>query len=336
MPLLTILALLSMSGDAPSTRTADDFASTTARHIARLERRLANIDAAVARSTSSSERDWLQIDKLRTTFELATIRDDSLDSVDRLAAQLLEGRPSPELSTAADYWRLRVALARFDPAPASQPVIALRIRRVDEYLDQHPGASFGPALIAEVVESAYEGRDFVSVDRLLNRLKREYPDDPTTAALVGQDRVRRCIGEPWAPVLKDARGADVELARLRGEPAMVLFFASWDPLSRELLGKLGGWASLRDPARPRLVAISLDAHVADAETALKNAGLSAVLCCEERGWSSPVANAWGIRALPVVLLLDGDGKVRHVFREVGPETAAALGRSWRAVGGRLE
>ena len=66
----------------------------------------------------------------------------------------------------------------------------------------------------------------------MSRLKRGYPDDPTTAALVGQDRLRRCIGEPWALVLKDSRGADVELARLRGEPAMVLFFASWDPLSR--------------------------------------------------------------------------------------------------------
>src|SRR4030095_4979543 len=109
-------------------------------------------------------------------------------------AQLLTDRPSPELSTAADYWRLRVALARLDPAPSSQPVIALRIRRVEEYLDHHPGARFRPALIAEVCESAYEARDFVSVDRLLSRLKREYPDDPTTAALVGQDRLRRCIG----------------------------------------------------------------------------------------------------------------------------------------------
>ena len=69
---------------------------------------------------------------------------------------------------------------------------------------------------------------------------------------------------------------------------------------------------------------------------MKNAGLSAILCCDERGWSSPVANAWGIAALPVVLLLDGDGKVRHVFREAGPETATALGRAWRAFGGRLE
>ena len=125
MQLLTILALFSLSGDAPTTRSADDFAETTSRHIARLEKRLVDIDTAVARSSSAPERDQLQIDKLRTTFEFATIRDDSLDAVDRLAAQLLAGSPSPELSTAADYWRVRVGTGKAQ----SRPLISAGHRR---------------------------------------------------------------------------------------------------------------------------------------------------------------------------------------------------------------
>src|SRR5262249_55127976 len=176
--------------------------------------------------------------------------------------------PGSAVAAAAEYWRLRIQLARCVPGPASQPSAALRVELVERFLEHHAGASEGPALIAEVIKQAYEAEDFVSVDRLLARLEADYPSDPTTRALVGQNRLRRSVGTVWAPVLDDGNGSAVDWMKWRGRPVLVAFWASWDPASRGLLRALSGWKSMRDRERPSLVAISLDLRKADAESAL--------------------------------------------------------------------
>lgn len=330
----------------PSTRSVEHspeaFAAEVAARAAAFEARLADIDARVAVERSPEVRDRLLIERLACLHELGSIRGDSLDALDRAADDVLRTRPSGELRTAAEYWRLRVELLRREPKSATQPIIA-QLQRIEQFLDRHPGCAYCPTLIAEAIDMAVEARDHVTIERLVARLESDFPDHPLTASLSGVQRLNRSRNEVWAPVLADSEGQALDWRGLRGRPVLVLFWASWDPASSLLLERLSGWPAMRDASRVSLVAISLDTQRERAVDALRRAGLAAVLVWDvEPGeahagprpvWRSPLANYWGVRSLPVALLLDASGRLRHVVRPLGEDGWHELVSVWRGVGG---
>jgi len=313
-----------------------------AARAAAFEARLAEIDARVAAERVPEIRDRLLVERLACLHELGSIRGDSLDALDRAADDVLRTRPTGELRTAAEYWRLRVELLRREPKAATQPIIA-QLQRIEQFLDRHPGCTYGPTLVAEAVEMAVEARDHVTIERLLARLESGYADHPLTASLIGAHRLNRNVNEVWAPVISDLDGKAIDWRGLRGRPALVLFWASWDPASSLLLERLATWSMLRDGARVSLVAISLDTQRERAIDALRRTGLAAVLVWDvEPGdsptgsravWRSPLADYWGVRSLPVALVLDGSGRLRHVVRPLGEDGWHELVTAWRGVGG---
>jgi cytochrome c biogenesis protein CcmG, thiol:disulfide interchange protein DsbE len=117
---------------------------------------------------------------------------------------------------------------------------------------------------------------------------------------------------------KALRPPGVDLAALRGKPALVDFFASWcDPCAEEAptLRKLS--ASLGD--RATVVAVDWD-----------DAGGPARAFVREHGWHFPVladtsgaaGEAYGLVGLPTSFVLDPRGRIVATFR--GPQSEAKL------------
>lgn len=323
------------SGPASRPDAAEDYSVIAAGHIGRLRTRLAVIDDALGAS-EREEHDRLLIEKMAVLFELLTLEGRQLDPLEKLATEARSHEPGEGLAAAADYWRLRVGLTRVDRVTKSQPAAGAALKQVEQYLDAHPQSPYAALLIAEVIEAAYSQRDFDAVDRLLGRLKRDLPEHPSTTALLGGDRLRRAVGEVFAPAMTDVRGAAVDWVSLRGRPILVLYWASWDVASQRVLRQIAAWPGMGGAERASLVTISLDRAAADAEAALAKAGLHATVCCDGKGWQSAAAEAWGIRSLPVALVLDDGGRLRSVVSGVGSDYEKRLGAAWRAAGGRLE
>jgi peroxiredoxin len=117
---------------------------------------------------------------------------------------------------------------------------------------------------------------------------------------------------------KALRPPGVDLAELRGKPALVDFFASWcDPCAEEAptLRKLS--ASLGDKAT--VVAVDWD-----------DAGGAARAFVRKHGWTFPVladtsgtaGEKYGLVGLPTSFVLDPEGRIVTTFR--GPQSEARL------------
>jgi cytochrome c biogenesis protein CcmG, thiol:disulfide interchange protein DsbE len=120
---------------------------------------------------------------------------------------------------------------------------------------------------------------------------------------------------------KALRPPGVDLAALRGKPALVDFFASWcEPCAEEAptLRKLS--ASLAGKAN--VVAVDWD-----------DAGSSARAFVREHGWTFPVladtsgtaGESYGLVGLPTSFVLDSRGRIVATFR--GPQSEAKLRRA---------
>lgn len=117
---------------------------------------------------------------------------------------------------------------------------------------------------------------------------------------------------------KALRAPAVDLAALRGKPALVDFFASWcgpcgeeAPTLRKLAASLGG--------RARVVAVDWD-----------DAGGAARAFVRKHGWDFPVladtsgtvGERYGLVGLPTSFVLDPRGRIVATFR--GPQSEAKL------------
>ncbi len=130
-------------------------------------------------------------------------------------------------------------------------------------------------------------------------------------------------GRPAPPLpAKALRPPGVDLAELRGKPALVDFFASWcgpcaeeAPTLRKLSAALGGKATV--------VAVDWD-----------DAGGAARAFVRKHGWTFPVladpdgsvGESYGVNiGLPTSFVLDPEGRIVTTFR--GPQSEATLRRA---------
>jgi cytochrome c biogenesis protein CcmG, thiol:disulfide interchange protein DsbE len=131
-------------------------------------------------------------------------------------------------------------------------------------------------------------------------------------------------GRPAPPLpAKALRPPAVDLADLRGKPALVDFFASWcgpcaeeAPTLRKLSQNLGGEATI--------VAVDWD-----------DAGGAARAFVRKHGWDFPVladtagtaGENYGLVGLPTSFVLDSQGRIVATFR--GPQSEARLRQALR-------
>ncbi|MHB8576517.1 MAG: TlpA family protein disulfide reductase, partial [Dehalococcoidia bacterium] len=123
------------------------------------------------------------------------------------------------------------------------------------------------------------------------------------------------VGTP-APVLRlpDLDGKPVDLAELRGQETLLLF---WNPgcgFCQQLLPQLKEWEASPPPGAPRLLVVS----TGDAETNRAHALRATVVLDQSFG----VGNAFGANGTPSAVLVDAEGKITAPLAVGGPGVMA--------------
>jgi cytochrome c biogenesis protein CcmG/thiol:disulfide interchange protein DsbE len=127
-------------------------------------------------------------------------------------------------------------------------------------------------------------------------------------------------GDQAAPELPSQvlQGPRVEIASLRGRPALVNFWASWCTPCREeapalerVSRALGGRASV--------VGVDWNDTTQNANEFIREHRLTYPIL---RDGSGEVANDFGLSGLPTTFVLDGDGRIVRTLR--GPQTVSSL------------
>jgi thiol-disulfide isomerase/thioredoxin len=113
-------------------------------------------------------------------------------------------------------------------------------------------------------------------------------------------------------------GHRVDLASLRGRPAIIHFWASWcgpcageAPQLADLAGELHG--------RARLVGVDWSDNTSSAAGFVRRHHWTFPVLIDSSG---EVGNAYGLTGLPATFLLNSQGRI--VRRLIGPQTAAGL------------
>lgn len=150
--------------------------------------------------------------------------------------------------------------------------------------------------------------------------------------LVGEKAGLERIGKPVAEVKgTDVDGRPFDLAALKGKPVLVLFWATWDEISEELLESVIGLAAAQKDHGLEVVTINVDRLREDAEPPADLAvDVRRFLVERNLLWKSLIsetgekdyAKALGVRYLPSNLVIDREGIVRHVDRSPAGLAAA--------------
>lgn len=128
---------------------------------------------------------------------------------------------------------------------------------------------------------------------------------------------QRTLVEGPAPELQAVLldGTEFSLASLRGQPALVYFWATWCPVCRLEQGSIESVAGSY-----RVISIALQSGSrTDVQSYLNEHGLRVPVINDPDG---AIAQAWGVRVTPTSFILDGDGQIR--FRETGYTTEPGL------------
>lgn len=134
-------------------------------------------------------------------------------------------------------------------------------------------------------------------------------------------------GDRAAPPLPSQvlRGPKVDLASLRGRPALINFWASWCAPCKQEAPELERLArGLHGEAR--LVGVDWNDTTANARAFIREHGLTYP---NLRDGSSEVANDYGLTGLPTTFVLDSEGRIARTLR--GPQTAATLRQALASV-----
>lgn len=117
-------------------------------------------------------------------------------------------------------------------------------------------------------------------------------------------------------------GESFDLAGLRGQPALVHFWATWCPVC----GLGNGTINAIAEDYPVITVAMQSGSPADIVGYMTNEGLSFPVIPDPHG---ELASRWGVRGVPTSFVVDGHGRIR--FATVGYTTGIGLrGRLWTA------
>lgn len=271
----------------------------------------------------SANRDRLTLARWEAIYLAATLRGESLDEIANELGDALKENPSPQLRDAAEYWRLRIslnyvrseqALGRMNESDA--------VRIMTRFLKAHPTSAYSVPLAEKILYGLYEIGDLLEAERCIQILEKHHSKNVMTKTLAGRYQLHRAVGQSWRPVLMGLDHRPTDWTLESGAPTLVIFWSPSHGPSKRMLQIAQGLQSKLGIDRFRVVTIAVHKDVAAILRELEALGVSFPTACEHEAWQSKLVNDFGIRTLPMVFMLDREGRLVSFFEPLGWEMKA--------------
>jgi peroxiredoxin len=110
-------------------------------------------------------------------------------------------------------------------------------------------------------------------------------------------------------VIPDATGKKVDLAEIKGENTLIIFYASWCPHCQELLPKLNDLYVKNKDMKMKILAISIDTSKSDWLNFVRKNNLGWINVSDLQGWNGKAATDYYLYATPTMFLVNSKKEI---------------------------
>jgi len=117
------------------------------------------------------------------------------------------------------------------------------------------------------------------------------------------------VGEPVELKFHPVKGANVDLAAMKGKVVLIDFWATWcGPCVAEIPNVLASYKKLHEKGF-EIVGISLDSDESRLKNFIKEHRMTWPQYFDGKGWDNKIAERFGIHSIPAMWLVGKDGKL---------------------------
>lgn len=262
--------------------------------------------------TSASERDEAIEYKVSILFQGSQFGIQGYaDQLRGLAAELTKKEPKHKLAPLASFLAIKAdheGISGLDPAALPE---------VEDFIQNFPVDESAVALLEQIGISAERTGKLDEAAKAYRLIPKYFPKHDLSALVPGIVRRLELVGKPIrlkgslrgsAP----AAAGTIDLASLRGKVVLVDFWATWcGPCMEELVNLKAAYAKYHDRGF-EIVGAPLDEEMESLDSFLGRANLPWPQLdpeAEGEAGSLGLARHYGITAIPVMILVDQEGKV---------------------------
>jgi cytochrome c biogenesis protein CcmG/thiol:disulfide interchange protein DsbE len=240
-----------------------------------------------------------------------------VDDALRLLGEL-EKTPGVPRERLADAGFARASLMMQNQAGNTQRTRESIILSARNFTAKYPGDRRGPRLLVEAATVC----DDVPNDKrdLLEEALRLTDEEPLKRRIADDLRRLDLLGRPLDLKMTALGGSEIDLAKLRGNVVVLIFWSVDSPHSLLWLRDFrSSWETLPSD-QIRVVTVSLDENLKALSSRLRVLRADWPTHFDGMGWHSPIARSLGINALPAVWILDKKGTLRTINARSSYET----------------
>lgn len=225
-----------------------------------------------------------------------------------LAFIALERSPDTPRSRLPDVAFRRISLEMQTVQGTKEQIRDAVVTAARNYAIRFPDDKRAPRLL---VEAATECDDAPDMMRDLLTTARSLSREPALDDRIADDMRRlNMLGTPVTAKFSTIQGETIDLAALRGNVVVLIFWAAESPPSLIWLQRFCKDISHIPQEQLKIVTVSLDESRKDVDEAVRMLNFTWPINFDGKGWENAVARPLGINALPTVWILDKRGILR--------------------------
>ena len=298
-------------------------ASASAKDREKLHQRRVDLleQVAAAAPAGAERRQWLA---QLADMVSASVQEGSFPGgvtrMKQIETSLARQKADGDLITHFKFRRMQAenSLRLADPKADYAKLQAAWLGQLEKFVKEHRDSEHAAeAMLQLAMASEFSGNE-EDAQKWYGKIVQQFPKSPSAAKAKGAAFRLTCVGKKLPLAGDSVRGGKIDLQQFRGKPAVVQYWISSysackteHSVLKELQADLGS-------NKFGILGVNLDYTRDELTSYLKENPLPWRQIHEPGGFDSRPANEMGVIILPLMVLVDGDGKV--VSRDVTAET----------------
>lgn len=265
-------------------------------------------DAYLKRYPAGAQLAEVYYEKAKALMILSNVRDAKENLEKALAAATEAIKTNPKSEPAAKSHGLFIQYYR---KTGDKDAV---MKEAQAIIRDYPEGDYGALAYLYIGETYEQMGKEKEAQEAFQAIVEKFPESRYAGEAQGRLAFKKLVGSTIELAFDSIDGQKINLKDYRGNIVIVVFWASWDAASKTVLPDVLTTYNLFQERGVRVVGISLDSKKDEVKAFMDKIGASwpTYYDPEHAKWDNNLARQFGVRAIPMTLLVDRAGKVREV------------------------